>query len=274
VRHVLFVVAIAVALTASARGGPQSDPSFLGISFGPTPRGCEIETTIAGGPASEAGLRPGDVLTSIDGIAITAAKACQDVNDTITSHTPGDQIRIEVLRGEGEEVVAHARLATRSEVLQRRVGQRIAATDLIGVDDHQHYDLGERKSRTLVIGVFDPNCAGCGHLVDHIADRLARRARANSAVSVLAVTLGDASDAGLAARLRPLTSTVPIAVADAHTYSDLSLADPQRVYVMVVDCRGIVQLIAPIAPDADDIDASADEVLAAADQAEHARTRR
>jgi PDZ domain-containing protein len=272
VRHALLVVAIAVAMVARADGAPLSNPAFLGIGFTVSPIGCVIDTITADGPAANAGLRADDVLTSIDGTAITAGHSCQDVNVAITAHAPGDQIRIEVLRG-GEQVVVHATLATRSEVLQRRVGQRMAATDLIGVDDHQHYDLGERKSRTLVVGVFDPNCAGCGHVVDHIADRLARRARANSAVSVLAVTSGDGSDADLA-KLRPLTSTVPIAVADPHTYGDLSLADIDRVYFMVVDCRGIVQLVAPIAPDADDIDASADEVLAAADQAEHARTRR
>ena len=36
---------------------------------------------------------------------------------------------------------------------------------------------------------------------------------------------------------------------------------------MVVDCRGIVQFVAPIAPDSDDLDAALDELLAAAEQA-------
>ena len=40
---------------------------------------------------------------------------------------------------------------------------------------------------------------------------------------------------------------------------------------MVIDCRGVVRFVAPIAPDADDLDAALDEVLAAAEQAEHAR---
>ena len=45
-------------------------------------------------------------------------------------------------------------------------------------------------------------------------------------------------------------------------------------FFLVIDCRGVVRLVAPIAPDADDIDAATDEVLAGAEQAEHARTRR
>jgi len=49
------------------------------------------------------------------------------------------------------------------------------------------------------------------------------------------------------------------------------MGDDDRVYFFVIDCRGVVQLVAPIAPDADDIDASADEVAAAAEQAEHLR---
>ena len=59
-----------------------------------------------------------------------------------------------------------------------------------------------------------------------------------------------------------------------NDFRDLTLKENDRIQVMIVDCRGIVRFVAPVAPDADDLEAAIDEILAAAEQAEHQRTQR
>jgi hypothetical protein len=70
------------------------------------------------------------------------------------------------------------------------------------------------------------------------------------------------------------TTSVPLALATESTFSELAIDDPERVHFMVIDCRGVVRFVAPIAPGSDDLDAAIDEVLAAAEQAEHSRSQR
>jgi hypothetical protein len=67
---------------------------------------------------------------------------------------------------------------------------------------------------------------------------------------------------------------VALAVADMDLFEHLALKDSERISFMVIDCRGVVRFVAPIAPEADDLDAALDDILAAAEQAEHQRTSR
>src|SRR5204863_2623063 len=70
------------------------------------------------------------------------------------------------------------------------------------------------------------------------------------------------------------TSTLPLAVASDETFEELAIDDPERVYFTVIDSRGVVRFVAPVAPGSDDLEAAVDEVLAAAEQAEHQRMSR
>ena len=69
--------------------------------------------------------------------------------------------------------------------------------------------------------------------------------------------------------LKPIATAldVPLLVGDTETFQRFSITDVDRVFFMVIDCRGIVSYVAPIAPDADDLDAALDELYAAAEQA-------
>ena len=63
-------------------------------------------------------------------------------------------------------------------------------------------------------------------------------------------------------------------MAEPDVFDALALKDSLRVSFMVIDCRGVVRFVAPIAPDADDLDAALDDILAAVEQAEYQRNRR
>ena len=96
-------------------------PAFLGVATDTlTPEladeigvdadsGAVILEVTAGSPADEAGLREEDVLVRIGDTTIESAS---DVPDAIREHQPGDEIEVEVIRGDQRETVT-ARLVER-----------------------------------------------------------------------------------------------------------------------------------------------------------------
>jgi len=256
---------------ATASSAPrQSNPAFLGIGFGQGPGGCTIESVTANGPAADAGIRTDDNILAFDEVPLDPKRSCDQLVAAITLHVPGDRVRIDFMRGPVHRNVT-ATLATRADVLQRRVGEHVGPTDLVDVDDARtHYDLDDHH-KTMVVGFFDDRCLNCARVFDRIHDGLKARDRGD--VFVLAVT-----DRGYREDLHDLrkmfTSSVALAAADSETFQALAMIEPDRAFFMVIDCKGIIRLVTPIAPDSDDLDAAVDEVLAGAEQSEHSRARR
>ncbi len=65
--------------------------------------GVLIVSVISGGPADEAGLRAGDVITRVDGEDIGTAA---ELTAAITAHQIGDQVEIVYYRGNVQQVVS------------------------------------------------------------------------------------------------------------------------------------------------------------------------
>jgi S1-C subfamily serine protease len=76
-------------------GGPTvhvGPTAFLGLGVvDNNGSGARVERVVGTGPASEAGLSPGDVITSVNGAAVTSATAMADV---LVPHHPGDNIAL------------------------------------------------------------------------------------------------------------------------------------------------------------------------------------
>jgi membrane-associated protease RseP (regulator of RpoE activity) len=66
----------------------------------PLERGAIVQSVVEDSPASDAGLRSGDVITAIDGEPVEAPGA---LSETIGALEPGDEITLTVYRSEGEE---------------------------------------------------------------------------------------------------------------------------------------------------------------------------
>src|SRR5690242_1588057 len=88
----------AMAIAGQIRSGAPSpsvhigQPTLLGVGVGTQPRrdgGIIVRDVMVGGPASQAGLAIGDVLTSIDGTAVDSATTLTYVLDR---HYPGDVV--------------------------------------------------------------------------------------------------------------------------------------------------------------------------------------
>jgi Do/DeqQ family serine protease len=81
----------------------QSVTAEIARSLGlPLPQGALIADVWPGGPADRAGLRQGDVVTTVDGRAIVDAAS---LNYAVGTHRPGESVRLGVHRGTGEQTL-------------------------------------------------------------------------------------------------------------------------------------------------------------------------
>jgi serine protease Do len=106
-----FAIAITPAkpIIDELRQGTTRTRPFLGVkTFDVTPlvaqelglkveSGALVANVTPGSAAEVAGLRTGDVITSIDGKAV---KGAQDVTAAVSGRKPGDQIKVTVRRGD------------------------------------------------------------------------------------------------------------------------------------------------------------------------------
>jgi membrane-associated protease RseP (regulator of RpoE activity) len=86
---------------------------FLGVSTERAtgdPQGARIASVASGSPAAGADLKEGDVITAVDGSAVTGPA---DLARLVRSHEPGDQVTIAYSR-DGNAAEAQVKLADRS----------------------------------------------------------------------------------------------------------------------------------------------------------------
>ena len=76
-------------------------PAFLGVELSPSSQsdGAAIAGVVSGSAAAKAGLQAGDVITEVDGDAVTGASGLSSV---MTNHKPGDQIRLRYTDASGK----------------------------------------------------------------------------------------------------------------------------------------------------------------------------
>ena len=230
---------------------------------------CVIEQVTKGTGAELAGLRAGDVFGRIAGSEIDN---CNDVLVVIQSRDTGELVPIEVQRN-GVATSIKANLYPIDEVLRRRyVGRALPSASLINVEDRTERDFGGVRGKTTIISWFAPStCIGCTRVLDKVVSW--QKSHASQPVSVVSATSDRTKT--LADNLESMKKLarnldVPLFVTDFGTYDQFTLADAssERITFMVVDHRGVVQHVALIAPDSDEIRASLDELYAAVESAQ------
>jgi S1-C subfamily serine protease len=83
--------------------------SSQSVSSGFGSGGAQVGDVTSGGPADQAGVQPGDVITKIDGRTVHNP---DDVSAAVTSHKPGDIVAVTIVR-QGSVTILHAKLGTR-----------------------------------------------------------------------------------------------------------------------------------------------------------------
>jgi putative serine protease PepD len=93
--------------------GSAPKHAYLGVSTSDTQNddGAAIRETTSGGPSARAGLQQGDVITKIDGNAISTA---DQVVASISDKQPGDTVKVTVRRN-GHEQTVDVKLGTRPD---------------------------------------------------------------------------------------------------------------------------------------------------------------
>jgi hypothetical protein len=268
----LFVIA-STAVASTATAAPRaSNPAFLGIQMIDASGGrgpCVIEGATRDGPAEAAGLRSGDRVLAVDGKPI---ENCSALLDEITRHAPGETVAVKTERL-GRALVVKAQLTTRDALLHHMIGKPMNATDLVGVEDGETYDLSALHGQMAIVGLYNPACVDCASLFGKFLDWARDRSRRTQPPLVLAIVPAAEPSQDLRALQKSLD--VPLAVGEFSSgrsggspfARDMLISDRDRLGVIVIDGRGIVQYLGPVAPNSDDTDAVLDEVFAAAELA-------
>ena len=94
--------------------GAAPEHAYLGVSTGAAPDGgAQVGEATADGPAAQAGIQAGDVITEVDGDAVQDP---DDVAQAIEDNKPGDKVDVTVQRG-GDERTIEVTLGQRPEQL-------------------------------------------------------------------------------------------------------------------------------------------------------------
>ena len=88
----------------------KAQHALLGISPGAASDGAKVVSVEAGSAAADAGLKVGDVITGVDGAAVTSPMQLRAI---IAAHRPGDKVTVTVRRS-GSSLTLHATLGSRS----------------------------------------------------------------------------------------------------------------------------------------------------------------
>ena len=278
-RVLAFVLVIAGAATARA-DSQASNPPFLGIEMQPSPAGVEIRKVTPNTGAARAGLEEGDVIVEIDQTAVpplsqNGPSQLDFLSEHITAHNPGDEIHLRVIHGSGQLVDRTAVLSSRADLMQEKIVGHPLDVSVVDVDSDRSFNLADLTGRTTIVGwSFNADtlrCGDCARTLDRIDERFKKLALAE-APRILGVT-NDTVD-NVKADRKTLGSSLPVArVAGSDVERLLDFADPRRLSLTVIDCRGVAQFVAVILPGASDEDAVIDELVAAVEQANH-RARR
>jgi putative serine protease PepD len=86
----------------------NSHRAYLGVQIGDTSgSGVYVQSVTAGGPAAKAGLKPGDVITAVNG---HATPTVDDLTSVISEIKPGTTVRLAIVTQSGERATVHLTL--------------------------------------------------------------------------------------------------------------------------------------------------------------------
>lgn len=105
---ILLIVALVVSVVGWVGAQDSAATPFLGVGLSAADTGVMVEAVQADSPADKAGVQVGDVITAIDGKAVTS----ETIRDVVGSYKIGDEITLAITR-KGESMDIQVTLAER-----------------------------------------------------------------------------------------------------------------------------------------------------------------
>ena len=90
----VFTLLLTLSSFAFAQDDSSNATPFIGVRFSTTDDGLMVDAVVEESPAEEAGLAMDDLITEIDGEAVTA----ENIREVLGSYTVGDEITLTVVR--------------------------------------------------------------------------------------------------------------------------------------------------------------------------------
>ncbi|MCL6536985.1 MAG: trypsin-like peptidase domain-containing protein [Acidothermus sp.] len=87
---------------SEAPATPSRTTAFLGVGVSDAPNGARVDFVQPSSPAARAGLQVGDVITAVDGTAVSSAS---DLQRDIQSKKPGSAVTLRIIRGGATQTV-------------------------------------------------------------------------------------------------------------------------------------------------------------------------
>ena len=91
--------------------GQNVERPYLGLTTSPASEGAQVREAETSGPGSQAGIQPGDKITSVGGRPV---REPEDVAGAIARRRPGERVKVEYER-DGQKKSTVVTLGTRPE---------------------------------------------------------------------------------------------------------------------------------------------------------------
>lgn len=149
------------------RGRPVR--GYLGVGMGQTQQGVMLPYVAPGGPADQAGLRPGDVVIGFDGQQV---KTVSQLITLVQRTRVGRQVQVRILRG-GEEMTLEAVIAESkpdeiASIMAEQRGKIRDAQEVLRAIGVEVRDLSIRERARGFSGVVVRGVSSRGLAVDHL----------------------------------------------------------------------------------------------------------
>lgn len=229
--------------TPKSRPAPPDDdaPPWLGIGLDDGTRGVKVIEVMDETPASRVGIRVGDEVLAVDGVALTTRP--QDLITLIRSHHGGDRVQLMVARG-SRKLRVTAVLETKpddQELLERRLLDKPAPSfdlPVVGADATRTVALDSLRGKVVVLEFMATWCFPCKSTYKPLSDLHDQR----GVDGLVVIGLSEEEDAKLSGLIAQEGIRFPV-VRDIGAAAAKAYQRPGTPTFVVIDRGGVVRFV-------------------------------
>ena len=232
---------------------PVDRPPWLGIMFDGHTGTSRVQSVIPGGPAERAGMRAGDIVTTVGSAPATKAS---EVIAAVRAEKPGNRLHVVVSR-DGHDVALDVTLEARpdlAEVQRKLVGKPAPDFALAPLSGPPFGKLADVRGHVAIVDFWATWCGPCAMAMPHLVE-LGHKYKD---LRIIGISDEDISDITQYVADRGIDYTIARDVDDVVTGHYLVTGLPTLV---IIDKAGTVRALHVGAGDFDAIEAEVQQLL-------------